>query len=104
MVVGVTKGFERTLEVNGVGYRAELAGQQVTLALGYSHPIVFHLPAAVSAKVDKNRIILSANDKELLGETAAKLRRFRSPDIYKAKGVKYAEEVIKTKVGKTGAG
>ena len=103
MVVGVTNGFERKLEINGVGYRAEVAGQKMTFALGYSHPIEYDLPKSVSAKVEKNVVVLSGCDRELLGETAAKIRSFRPPEPYKGKGVKYIEETIKRKVGKTGA-
>lgn len=103
MVVGVTQGFERKLEINGVGYRAEAAGQKLTLTLGYSHPINYELPKGISAKVDKNVVVLSGVDRELLGQTAAKVRSFRPPEPYKGKGVKYFEEVIRRKVGKTGA-
>jgi large subunit ribosomal protein L6 len=103
MVDGVTKGFERKLEINGVGYKAEVAGQKLTMALGYSHPVVYDLPKGIGAKVDKNVLILSGVDNELLGHTAAKVRSFRPPEPYKGKGVKYMEETIKRKVGKTGA-
>jgi large subunit ribosomal protein L6 len=103
MVTGVTTGFERQLEINGVGYRAEVAGQKITFALGYSHPVVFEMPKGISAKVDKQILILSGADRELLGETAATIRSFRPPEPYKGKGVKYVEETIKRKVGKTGA-
>jgi large subunit ribosomal protein L6 len=103
MVTGVTTGFERQLEINGVGYRAEVAGQKITFALGYSHPVVFEVPKGISAKVDKQILILSGADRELLGETAATIRAFRPPEPYKGKGVKYVEETIKRKVGKTGA-
>jgi len=103
MVEGVTKGFERKLEINGVGYKAEVAGDKMTLALGYSHPIVYHLPKGISAKVEKNLVTLTGSDRELLGQTAAKLRSFRPPEPYKGKGIKYLEEYIKRKVGKTGA-
>ena len=103
MVEGVTKGFERKLEINGVGYKAEVAGQKLTMSLGYSHPINFELPKGISAKVDKNLIVLSGVDRELLGQTAAKVRSFRPPEPYKGKGIKYIEEFIKRKVGKTGA-
>jgi large subunit ribosomal protein L6 len=103
MIVGVTTGFERKLEINGVGYKAEIAGEKVTLSLGYSHPIVFALPKGVTAKVDKNVLALSGIDKELVGLTAAKVRAFRPPEPYKGKGVKYLEENIRRKVGKTGA-
>jgi large subunit ribosomal protein L6 len=103
MVKGVTEGWNRELEINGVGYRAEVAGDTMTMALGYSHPVVFKLPKGVSAKVDKNRIMLSSTDRDLVGQTAAKVRELRSPEPYKGKGVKYVEEVIKRKVGKAGA-
>jgi large subunit ribosomal protein L6 len=104
MVKGVTDGFERKLEINGVGYRAEVAGQKITFALGYSHPVVYELPKGLSAKVDKNVVILNGIDREALGEVAAKIRGFRPPEPYKGKGIKYIEEKIRRKVGKTGAG
>jgi large subunit ribosomal protein L6 len=100
MVHGVTVGFERKLEINGVGYRAEVAGQKMTMQLGYSHPVIYDLPAGVKAKVDKNIIILSGIDKQLLGSCAAKIRSFRPPEPYKGKGVKYLEERILRKAGK----
>jgi large subunit ribosomal protein L6 len=103
MVLGVTSGFERKLEVNGVGYRFEVAGEKLTMALGFSHPVVFQLPKGVAAKVDKNLLILTGIDRELLGQTAAKVRSFKPPEPYKGKGIKYVEETIKRKVGKTGA-
>jgi large subunit ribosomal protein L6 len=103
MVEGVTKGFERKLEINGVGYKAEVAGQKITLNLGYSHPIVFELPKGIGAKVEKNQLTLNGSDRELLGQMAAKIRGFRPPEPYKGKGIKYQEETIRRKVGKTGA-
>ena len=103
MVKGVSTGFKRKLEINGVGYRAEVKGKQLVMQLGYSHPIEYDLPEGVSASVEKNIITLSAIDKELLGHTAAKVRSFRPPEPYKGKGVKYAEERIQRKVGKAGA-
>ena len=103
MVKGVTDGWTRELEINGVGYRAEVTGDTMTMALGYSHPVIFKLPKGVAAKVDKNRITLSGSDRDLLGQTAAKVRELRAPEPYKGKGVKYVEEVIKRKVGKAGA-
>jgi large subunit ribosomal protein L6 len=103
MIKGVTDGWTRELEINGVGYRAEVAGETITLQLGYSHPVVFKLPKGVGAKVDKNKVILTSSDRDVLGQTAAKLRELRAPEPYKGKGVKYAEEVIKRKVGKAGA-
>ena len=103
MVDGVTKGFERRLEINGVGYKAEVAGDKLNLSLGFSHPIAYPLPKGISAKVEKNLLTLAGIDRELLGQTAAKVRSFRPPEPYKGKGVKYIEETIKRKVGKTGA-
>jgi large subunit ribosomal protein L6 len=103
MVKGVTEGWVRELEINGVGYRAEVAGDTITMALGYSHPVVFKLPKAISAKVDKNRLVLTSADRDLLGQISAKIRELRAPEPYKGKGVKYVEEVIKRKVGKAAA-
>jgi len=104
MVDGVTKGFTRGLEINGVGYRAELKGTTLNLALGYSHPVEYPLPAGVSAEVEKQtKITVSGIDKELVGATAAKIRSFRPPEPYKGKGIKYADERILRKAGKAGA-
>lgn len=103
MIVGVTQGFQRVLEVNGVGYRVDLKSNVLTLSLGFSHPVTYKLPEGISASVDKNRIVLSGIDKELLGATAASIRRFRGPEPYKGKGVKYIEEQIKRKAGKSAA-
>ena len=104
MVDGVSKGFERTLEINGIGYRAEMKGKSIVLSLGYSHPIHFTLPENITAKVDKqNRITIEGCDKQRVGETAAKIRAFRPPEPYKGKGIKFAEERIRRKVGKTAA-
>ena len=103
MVIGVNKGIERLLEINGIGYRATLSGAQIVFNIGYSHPVNFDLPEGVSASIDKNTIIkLSGIDKELLGRTAASIRRLRPPEPYKGKGIKYAEEYIHKKAGKTG--
>lgn len=103
MVIGVTKGFERALEINGVGYRAEVKGDVLALSLGYSHPINFQLPNGITVEVDKmTKLLVKGIDKELVGQTAAKIRDFRSPEPYKGKGVKYADEVILRKAGKTG--
>ncbi len=102
MVTGVTKGFERILEINGIGYRAEVKGKSLILNLGYSHPIDFSLPDGINAQVDKNVIKLTGIDKELLGHTAAAIRRLRPPEPFKGKGIKYAEEYIQRKAGKTG--
>ena len=103
MVIGVTKGFEKALEINGVGYRAEAKGDVLNLALGYSHPIAFPLPAGIVVEVDKmTKLLVKGIDKEVVGATAAKIRSFRSPEPYKGKGVKYATETILRKAGKTG--
>ena len=104
MVVGVTDGFERILEVNGIGYRASVSGSTLNLNLGFSHPIDFPLPKDVEADVDKNNTIrLKSFDKELLGQTAASIRNLRPPEPYKGKGIKYSDERIQRKAGKTGA-
>ena len=101
MVTGVKDGFERKLEIVGIGYRAQMQGKAIQLALGYSHPVIFPLPDGVTAEIDKQvGITLRGADKALLGETAAKLRALRKPDPYKGKGIKYAGEVIRRKVGK----
>jgi large subunit ribosomal protein L6 len=103
MVTGVHSGFQRNLEVNGIGYRAAATANVLALTLGYSHPINYELPDGVSATVDKNNVItLSGIDKELIGQTAAKIRKLRYPEPYKGKGIKYAEEKIQRKAGKTG--
>src|SRR3954471_16381531 len=91
MVKGVTEGWTRELEINGVGYRAEVTGDKLTMALGYSHPIIFKLPKSVAAKVEKNRVILTSPDRDILGQTAAKVRELRGPEPYKGKGGKYVE-------------
>ncbi len=103
MVLGVTKGFEKVLEIVGVGYRAELQGRTVIFNLGYSNPVNFELPDGIDANVDKNKIVLTGIDKELLGRTAAKIRSLRPPEPYKGKGVKYVDENIRRKAGKAGA-
>ena len=103
MVEGVYKGFEKKLEIVGIGYRSELKGSDLALFLGYSHPINFPLPAGISAEVEKQTMVtIKGIDKELVGQTAAKIRDLRKPDPYKGKGVKYAGEVLKKKAGKTG--
>ncbi len=104
MVKGVAEGFERVLEIQGVGYRAEIQGSQLVLNLGYSHPVPFQLPEGISAQVEKQtRVVLRGIDRDLLGLTAARIRRFRPPEPYKGKGIKYQEEKIRRKVGKTGS-
>jgi len=101
MVSGVKDGFERKLEIVGIGYRAQMQGKTIQLALGYSHPVIFPLPDGITAEIDKQiSVTLRGADKALLGETAAKFRALRKPDPYKGKGIKYADEVIRRKVGK----
>jgi large subunit ribosomal protein L6 len=102
---GVTKGYERVLEISGVGFKAEVKGKDVNFTLGFSHPVVFKLPEGVTAEVDakQTRLTIKGVDKHLLGLTAAKIRALRPPEPYKGKGIKYAEEIIRRKEGKTGA-
>src|SRR5215813_873664 len=103
-VVGVTEGFKKELDIVGIGYRAELKGRQVTFALGYSHPIVYDIPVGIEIAVDKQtHITVTGVDRQLVGQVAANIRRMRKPDPYKQKGVRYTGEVLKKKVGKTGA-
>ncbi|HNU81123.1 MAG TPA: 50S ribosomal protein L6 [bacterium] len=103
MVTGVKVGFTKKLEINGVGYRVAVNGSKLNLNLGYSHPIEFPLPAGISATVEANVITLSGIDNELLGNTAFKIRKLRVPEPYKGKGVKYVDEVLRRKAGKTAA-
>jgi len=104
-VEGVTKGYERLLEISGVGFKAEVKGKDIHFTLGFSHPVVFRLPDSVTAEVDpkQTKLVLRGVDKHLLGLTAAKVRALRPPEPYKGKGIKYAEEKIRRKEGKTGA-
>ena len=102
MVVGVTDEFTKELEVNGVGYRASKAGKKLTLNLGYSHPVEMEDPEGLESTVDGNKIIIKGIDKEKVGQYAAEIRDKRRPEPYKGKGIKYADEVIRRKVGKTG--
>jgi len=105
MAEGVSKGFTRVLEINGVGYRAEARGTQVNLSLGYSHPIVYQLPPGVTAKVERQVVItLESADRQLLGSVAAQIRELRPPEPYKGKGIKYSTETIRRKAGKAAAG
>lgn len=101
MVVGVNEGYVKKLEINGVGYRAAAAGDKLTLNVGYSHPVIFNLPIGIKAEVQANNIILSGIDKQLVGETAAQIRKIRKPEPYKGKGIKYADEILRRKAGKT---
>ena len=102
MVVGVTTGFTKVLEVNGVGYKASKAGKTLTLNLGYSHPVVMEDPEGIESTVADNKITITGIDKEKVGQYAAEIRDKRRPEPYKGKGIKYADEVIRRKVGKTG--
>ena len=102
MVVGVSEGYTKTLEVNGVGYRAQKQGKKLVLSLGYSHPVEMEDPEGLESKVEGNQIIVSGIDKEKVGQFAAEIRDKRRPEPYKGKGIKYADEVIRRKVGKTG--
>ena len=103
MVVGVTQGYQKELEINGVGYRASKAGKELTLVLGYSHPVVMTDPEGIESVVEgQNKIIVKGIDKEKVGQYAAEIRAKRKPEHYKGKGIKYADEVIRRKVGKTG--
>ncbi|HKB69755.1 MAG TPA: 50S ribosomal protein L6 [Thermoanaerobaculia bacterium] len=103
-VAGVTKGFVRELDIVGVGFKGEVKGKAVQFALGYSHPIVFPIPEGITIAIDAkaNRITVSGIDKQKVGQTAAEIRSLRVPDPYKAKGIKYSDEVIRRKVGKAG--
>ena len=102
MVVGVTEGYKKVLEVNGVGYKASKAGKTLTLNLGYSHPVVMEDPEGIESTVADNKITIKGIDKEKVGQYAAEIRDKRRPEPYKGKGIKYADEVIRRKVGKTG--
>jgi large subunit ribosomal protein L6 len=104
-VEGVVKGYERGLEISGVGFKAEVKGKEVHFTLGFSHPVVFKLPDGITAEVDakQTKITVKGVDKHLLGLTAAKIRALRPPEPYKGKGIKYADEIIRRKEGKTGA-
>ena len=102
MVVGVTDGYKKTLEVNGVGYRAAKQGKKLVLNLGYSHPVEMEDPEGLETTVEDNKIIVSGIDKEKVGQFAAEIRATRAPEPYKGKGIKYDYEVIRRKVGKTG--
>lgn len=102
-VVGVSEGFVKKLEINGVGYRATAAAGKLNMNLGFSHPVEFKLPEGVSATVEGNVITLAGADKALVGETAARIRKIRKPEPYKGKGIKYSDEIIRRKAGKSAA-
>lgn len=103
MVIGVNEGFERKLEINGVGFRAAVSGRKLVLNVGFSHPVEYDLPEDIKAKVEGNLILISGIDKQLVGETAAQIRKIKKPEPYKGKGIKYDDEVIRKKEGKTAA-
>jgi large subunit ribosomal protein L6 len=102
MIEGVTKGYSKELEINGVGYRAAKSGKTLTLTLGYSHPVVMEDPEGITTTVKDNKITVEGIDKEKVGQFAAEIRTKRPPEPYKGKGIKYTTEVIRRKVGKTG--
>jgi large subunit ribosomal protein L6 len=103
-VQGVTTGFSKDLEITGIGYKAQLQGKQIVLSLGYSHPVNFTIPEGIDVKIDKQtKINISGFNKQKVGQVAAEIKSLRLPDVYKGKGIRYAGEVIRKKVGKTGA-
>ena len=102
MVIGVSQGYEKALEVYGGGYRAQIQGKKLVLSLGYSHPVEMEDPEGLESTVDGNKIVVKGIDKEKVGQYAAEIRDKRRPEPYKGKGIKYADEVIRRKVGKTG--
>ncbi len=103
MITGVTQGFSKKLEINGVGYRVALQGKNLVFQLGYSHPIDFNIPEGIEISVEKNIITVAGADKQLVGQTAANIRFLRKPEPYKGKGIKYVDEVIRRKAGKAAA-
>lgn len=103
MIIGVTEGYTKSLEVIGVGYKVALQGKKLVLQVGYSHPVDFPLPEGMTATVEGNIIKLSGFDKQLVGETAARIRQVRKPEPYKGKGIKYTDEILRRKAGKTAA-
>lgn len=103
MIIGVNQGYEKKLEINGVGYRANVQGNKLVINAGYSHPVEYVLPEGITAQVAANVITVSGINKYLVGETAAQIRKIRKPEPYKGKGIKYSDEVIRRKAGKTSA-
>ncbi len=101
IVEGLSKGFTKVLEINGVGYRASISGKNLEMALGFSHPVVYPIPAGIEMNVDKNILTIKGIDKQQVGQIAAEIRKFRLPEPYKGKGIKYSDEVIMRKAGKT---
>jgi large subunit ribosomal protein L6 len=103
IIIGLDKGFEKSLEINGVGYRAAVSGKKLELQLGFSHPITFDIPEGLNVSVDKNIITIKGSDKQVVGQAAAEIRAYRPPEPYKGKGVKYTDEHIIRKAGKAAA-
>ena len=103
MVIGVTEGFEKKLEINGVGYKANISGKNLVLNVGYSHPVEFNIPEGIDCKVEANVITVSGIDKQQVGEVAANIRKVRKPEPYKGKGIKYIDEIVRRKAGKAAA-
>lgn len=103
MVRGVEEGFEKKLEINGVGYNAQVSGNKLTLKVGYSHPVEYTLPEGITAQVEGNVVTINGFDKQLVGEVAAQIRKVRKPEPYKGKGIKYEDEIIRRKEGKAAA-
>lgn len=104
MVTGVSKGFSKSLDIVGVGYKADMQGKNLTLAMGFSHPVLFPVPEGITIKVEKQtRIVVSGPDRQLVGETAARIRKIRPPEPYKGKGIRYVDEYVRRKVGKAAA-
>jgi large subunit ribosomal protein L6 len=101
MIAGVTTGYSKQLEINGVGFRVSLSGQKLVFALGFSHDVEFPLPAGITAKVEKNVVTISGADKQMVGEVAAQIRSLKKPEPYKGKGIRYIDEVVRRKAGKT---
>ena len=101
MIKGVTAGYEKKLLIEGVGYKAAVSGDKLTLNVGYSHPVIYNLPAGIKAEVQANVIIISGIDKQSVGEVAAQIRKIRKPEPYKGKGIKYIDEILRRKAGKT---
>lgn len=104
MIIGVTTGFSKELELNGVGFKVAMSGNKMTFNLGFTHQIVFELPKGIEAKIEKNKVTISGIDKQLVGQVAAKIRGLRKPEPYQGKGIKYVDEVIRRKAGKSAAG
>ena len=104
-VIGVSEGFKKEMEIHGIGYRAQAQGRTLTMQLGFSHPVEFELPEGVEVQAEnQTKFTISGIDKQLVGETAAKIRRIRPPDAYKGKGIRYSDELVRTKVGKSAMG